>query len=1030
MSEKINYHGFGAEGIHPIGVQKLIESSATTNKLSYYVRGKFAFMYGVVMLRARLGPGVVDRVIRTLYNSYPINFGIKRFGVITIQTRVGGISSIRGVHVIGDVCDLAKFWAHLQQGRIHFQGIQITQDAVCWSGYGCIDKNIVPYLDFDELATSKSSFHSIYEERIGPAVEMVHSVLQQAHPSLALQYYFNCRKSPSKVGLWKFSFHVHFYNAVVNSKDFKHLLLSPNSPRRLVWVRGDDGEYTTKIDDNAPIFDTSVYGGEKQLFRGPYCGKSDDSSSQLMPIVIRKNHTDQWEPYIDEGNDKDPDVIQQEFIFRARITSPVVPEAGFKLIDLSSFLVTPDELGTTARSDPIEHVDCSFLDGGAMYSFMKPIIHLQIVPEWQKFRKLQRDKLDNCSGIVPTSFESGFVSDTLSTFSNTVRFLSVHGDTYCMTDDSHYHSQQTKSPIRIGLDMQCCTIWQYCFACATKGQVYKWLHTGNRIRICTLEESAMQAEEMFTLSKQPHSFILDYYRDMFVFNKQRDSVYVYNEPLGVWVTGGNANPVIGDLIDKLNVSYESYAHQRQVNVATSLIAKYKRQTPDASDDEIAKKTDSIHAAGRKFLVNHAIIICFPSTTRLKLVDELKSYRVHLTIETMNPFPHLIPLSDGQCVDVFNGLLTPVQKHHYFTSLLSATYTDNEEELSLISTWFEQVSTGDTEKEHYLKVICGYCMTHLMHDRKFYVFRGSGKNGKSLLKELLLRACDGAHSTEARYKNMNQQFWEKRANANQGSEAPSPEAYQVIDKCILSTDDIEQTSIDSGKLKRMVAGEQISGRPLFGQPKTIVPRAKVVWTTNHTPLLNGHDNALWERLSLVDFLAKWVENAELVDNSEYRFLQDNMKYQRMLTLTNAFFTVCVSALTDYYGSLPRGPDGKPISLTPFPVPAVMKKDKASSRAQQLPLADFLDKHTQEEKNPLNLTTLDDLFEMYLTFLDNSNEVSLRRQTTKALFERQLNSSLEVKTVSSNGRKFVYLKIVEAVHKKQRTDTYVTADSAIR
>ena len=204
----------------------------------------------------------------------------------------------------------------------------------------------------------------------------------------------------------------------------------------------------------------------------------------------------------------------------------------------------------------------------------------------------------------------------------------------------------------------------------------------------------------------------------------------------------------------------------------------------------------------------------------------------------------------------------------------------------------------------------------------------------------------------------------------------------------------------------------------------------MWTTNHTPLLNGHDNALWERLSLVDFLAKWVENADLVDNTDYRFLQDNMKYQKMLTLTNAFFTVCIKTLTDYYGRLPRGPDGKPVALTPFPVPAVMKKDKASSRAQQLPLADFLDKHTQEEKNPLSLTSLDDLFEMYLTFLDNNNEVSLRRQTTKALFERQLNSSLEVKTVSSNGKKFVYLRVIDAVHKKQRTDTYITADSAIR
>lgn len=984
----INYFGFEEHGIFPIGIKALVESAAV-NKSSFFARGRTAPMYGVLMFRPRVGQASVDTAIQALYDAYPINDGIKRMGVITIEK-----GNLRGIHVVGDFDDLAKFWSHLYSDDIALNQTDTKKDAICWTGYGSFNQYVL-YLDFDELSPRPDDFHRIYGERVKLAIDLVFDEILKHHPGARAQTFFNLRARPTSTHtqprLYKYSFHVHFYNVLVQDiTTFKYFLASlTQAPRKRIWKLDGNGVYQV-TDDRTAIYDLSVYGGGKQLFRGPFCGKGGDQNSILRPIYVIETEG-KFEVEFDE-DDVDHD-HRMELIFRARIRSPLVTAAGFKIIEfpvspLQNFTNPDNSRRQLPQLPTVRHESCE------MYNFLKPLIMSEVIPAWQRARKKIMGCLSDCVAVVPV--ENITISmDKMSDQSSAVRFLKVEGDTFCQSDPSHHHSRGN-DVISIGLNMQTCRIWQFCFACNRKSGESQWLHTGNKIDIISRKDSEMQYEDYFSVALKPHTFFLRYFSDRIVYNKQRDSVFVYDELLKVWVSGTSANPIIGSLIDKVNDLYTGYMYERQELVAQNALRVYIQNNPGAPPEEIEVKKNVIFTDGRKFLKLNQTLLNFTPQQRMKVSDELKNFTVKISVDKMNPLAHLIPMANSMAYDVFSGEISPISRLHYFTGLVNAEMTQNEMEIKEIEEWFNEISTGNPEKARYCKIIAAYCMTFLTHDRKFYVLKGSGKNGKGLFKEFLVRVLSGAHSSESRWKSLNQSYWEKKSNSTHGAEAASPETFGLLDKSMYYTDDMERTPIDSGKLKRIVASEAMSGRQLYGKPIVVEPQGKVLWTTNHMVDLNGDDNAIWERFEQVMFNTKYVENEGLVAPEEFRFRQNNVKYLELLNLTDAFFTVCMKTLHSHYGILERHPDsGHPLILAPFTIPLEMKLSKAESRAQQLPLANFIKLHTRVTDQPMEFAVADELFENYLIFLENSNERRIRSETTKMSFLRQLLTSLEIK-----------------------------------
>jgi len=252
---------------------------------------------------------------------------------------------------------------------------------------------------------------------------------------------------------------------------------------------------------------------------------------------------------------------------------------------------------------------------------------------------------------------------------------------------------------------------------------------------------------------------------------------------------------------------------------------------------------------------------------------------------------------------------------------------------------------------------------------------------------------------------------------------------MLYKSIYYTDDLDRTPIDSSKVKRVAAAEKMSCRCLYSNPIVVRPTGKIMWTTNFFPNAPGDDHAYWERFVLIEFLTKYLPDLSKVDPEKYVFLQNEAAAEALLEKLDAFFTVTVRALHEYYRTLPFDAErGGPSVLCPFPIPEAARKATEEARKQQFPLLSFISEYTAETAFPGEYVRIDQLFPSYLQHLENLNESKLKRDTTQTAFVRLLASSLEIPCSGE----YVHRKLTKpivAVREKGHwvSDTHLRYDS---
>lgn len=1013
----INFHGYEEMGCKPIGWKALLDTTSLNNAL-HWLKAKEFFQMGILIAPRETSVSTIESRIATLEKFYPVVGGGKALGCAVHE---GGV--MRGLHVLGDDTDIAHFWALASEAAIaprHLQTFDLRQRAFLWTAM-TPHSVYVPYLDFDEKALSPDHFDRILAERIMPAISLVSSAIRKAasQENVNWQMFQNTRQLEN--GLIKFSFHVHFYEiGILNINVFK-LMLSTLSelPRKLNWMF-KNGQWFFE-EDLKPIVDTGVYSGRKQLFRGPYCGKTGDVEAILKPVTVVP--TEQNGYFIKEQDSKTT-AEKEMFILRARIARNPV---GLRMIDFVD--AVPPHLAplrsSTVYSEPLTR---GRNENRILYDFFQPLMTSCILPAWQEFR--YRDLVSQQAGGGATVPQGSLriIKDEPHATKVGVRHLIIQGDTYCMIDPNHFHSQNPRT-IGIIIDFVHCHIQQSCFACGRPSVKYCFLHLNNEIRIEEEKLSRFSCLNHFEHFRDPHQFLLDYYIDLFRYHKITEQVWVYDEEQRTWKTGAKGTRVVGVLIDRINTRYNAYINQKKHITVKAQLDAFSRANPTATQDEAEKFTLKTYEEARKFIEEHTNIIRLNAQQRGKVLDELKQYRVRQEVSVFNPQEFLLPMKNGNCLNVFNMETEEIRPNHYFTGLLNAEITECLLDIQDVEEWFLEIASGDQEKADYLKTIAGYCMTMSVHDRKMYVLKGTGKNGKGIFKQFLLIILDGPEGSESRWLSLKPQYWAQKGTSNENAEGASPSARKMLHKSVYYTDDMDRSLIDSCRCKRVVAGEPQDCRTLYGEPIQFRPQGKIIWTSNFVPDGPGNDSAWWERFVMIPMLAKYTPDKDKVNPRNFVILMNDVKVKNLLEKRDAFFTVCVRQLNKYYRSLPCDPQtNEPLELSSFPLPPSVQAANREARETQLPLASFIREYTVPCMEPLMQVTLPVLFHNYMIFLDNINERRMRQETTQTSFIRLLNTGLEI-NVHSDRVELRMKKPVVSLKESKETQNVLPFEPAV-
>jgi P4 family phage/plasmid primase-like protien len=219
------------------------------------------------------------------------------------------------------------------------------------------------------------------------------------------------------------------------------------------------------------------------------------------------------------------------------------------------------------------------------------------------------------------------------------------------------------------------------------------------------------------------------------------------------------------------------------------------------------------------------------------------------------------------------------------------YDETDEHAIAIDKFFSEIMT-DAEMKNYLLTVLSLNMSGSIKEEKFYIFTGSGANGKSKLMEALM------HTLGDYYKPMDVRILtQKRAS----SSAASPELADKKGIRACPLDEPNATDeVNTGFMKAMVS-DKLSARPLYGEQFYFKPQLKAYLLCNNLPVIRSDDGGTWRRIRVVPFESKFIDASECNDNYKLKskqFWMDKSISEKVIEWKQMFAALLIKKYQEY------------------------------------------------------------------------------------------------------------------------------------
>lgn len=621
----------------------------------------------------------------------------------------------------------------------------------------------------------------------------------------------NHRQIDSRIFKW--SFHLHWPQVVMtNATDLQHLMLAFNEivPEPIPGVK---------------LVDTKTYSSANQLFRMPYCGKMGDKMAALSCISPYKDGvTGKWR--FEESKRAFEDVLHDS------CTSTTTPSKYTHVI------YTRIQRSVGRRLQGVQGMVLPDVEDNKAYSrwmnFWKPVLLLFVVPNFIKFRQEQAKR----HGVV-CSFPNEVAKNTrilrLERWPASFR-LEIEGDTYCEYDNGvtpFVHSYASNSTTYV-VDLEKGRICQQCIKCRDPQlKWYNFIKNGD-LEFPIMHDSQQKCESSSIVCVKKSTdfvpFVLKYYSDSVLYTSGMKQVMVYENASGIWKTSSEGNRILLGKVTLLNKNYQEYLCARNMHIMNATMQAWQLLNPlflGGSDEYEAFYEKQVKAC-REANDRNGVIWSLTTAARKDLISTMKPDDHPHRVENMEPYPHLVPLLDGMCVDIYTFQTRKSRPSDYFVSHLNAKLLHlQDNEVVEFKKWQLQVCCADPDYLEYKLQIMGLSLTLLDFDRAFYMPLGPiGRNGKS--SESFLFNEVAISTTPPRGYYVPREYLTKGGQDRKGANAPDTALMEMANKTILIADECRDTPLDGALIKTMVSGDRASGRNLYETERSVVSCQGKLW----------------------------------------------------------------------------------------------------------------------------------------------------------------------------------------------------------
>jgi P4 family phage/plasmid primase-like protien len=355
--------------------------------------------------------------------------------------------------------------------------------------------------------------------------------------------------------------------------------------------------------------------------------------------------------------------------------------------------------------------------------------------------------------------------------------------------------------------------------------------------------------EGLNMTAYDFAIILHYlYKDKLNYTKS-NKWYVFNKHRWIQDDSEISNIISVQLVNYYKEMKKFYCH----------IAYQNNKNADSSSDDTEGKTE----------------VEMRIETITKIIKQLKStgFKSTIIVEAGHIFYkwnsefenfldkklHLFGCNNG-VFDLDADVFRDGRPNDYITMSCGYDYDTNAQHEEDIMTILGQIMPIENIA-HYLLKSFGSCLSGYTKKQKVLLLNGEGSNGKSLLMALMKKTL-GSYFAKGPISLITQ----KRTAAEQAS----PQINKMRTARLVMFSEPNKTDIlNSGLLRELTGGEDITNRGLHEAPTDYIPQFKPYILCNYLPNVDDNSYGVWRRLRNIIFPSLFVDNPNPRKKNQYK-----------------------------------------------------------------------------------------------------------------------------------------------------------------
>lgn len=257
--------------------------------------------------------------------------------------------------------------------------------------------------------------------------------------------------------------------------------------------------------------------------------------------------------------------------------------------------------------------------------------------------------------------------------------------------------------------------------------------------------------------------------------------------------------------------------------------------------------DGIYVADED-LIGSEMIQHISKLSKAQRTEVLEYLRILIRENTEASPANYICFKNG-IYDVFKDELLPFSENFVMTNRINFNYNPKAKS-ELVETTLNKLACNDSQIRSLLEEVVGYCFYRRNELGKSFMLVGDGSrdrgasNGKSTFLDMVKTLLGDENISSLDLADLNKDFH----NA------------EVCGKLANIGDDIDDSFIPNSSIfKKLVTGDRIQARRIYGHPFEFNNYAKLLFSANEVPKIKDRGGAIKRRLVIIPFLAHFSKD---------------------------------------------------------------------------------------------------------------------------------------------------------------------------